>query len=226
MISLDAMELVFEKSEVIQEVEKASFTKETLHRVVTDLESRFWLVGEYPDPQILNQKFNLNFTILKEMLPQINKAMEKRELPEFDIYKRPKNELDPSFVVAVNSLVDISDKRTKSVKLKAVGLTTQKFNVLLNNPLNKAYLENRAEKAFNNVAPVAKTSLGKLVEIGDLQAIKYFHEFTGEHDPNREINNNLNKLISLFMEILIRHVPKDVVDVISKEFDTKLLELN
>lgn len=162
------------------------------------------------------------------MLPSINSALAKRELPEYDPYKRipKKDELDPSFVVAVNSLVDISDKRSKAVKLKGVGLTTNKFNVLLKSRMNKAYYEARAEEAFGNVQPVAKTQLGKLVDSGDLQAIKYYHEFTGVHDPNRELNFNLNKLIALFMEVLIRHVDPKLIDVISQEFDVKLLELN
>ena len=147
-------------------------------------------------------------------------------MPPYDPWVRPKEELDPEFVVAVNFLVDVSDNRSKAVKLKAVGLSTHKFNVLLKNKLNRTYYESRAEEAFNNVAPVAKTSLGKLVDSGDLQAIKYYHEFTGIHDPNKELNQNLNKLISLFMEVLIKHVPPGTVDVISQEFDVKLLELN
>lgn len=200
--------------------------RELLKQVVTQIEARYWLLSEYPDGQKLNELFNLTFEEIKAYLPQINSALAKRELPPYDPYKRNKEELDPAFVVAVNSLVDISDKRSKSIKLKAVGLTTQKFNVLLKNRLNYKYYESRAEEAFSNVAPVAKTSLGKLVDSGDLQAIKYYHEFTGIHDPNKEINRNLNKLISLFMEILVRHVDPKVVDTIAAEFDVKLLELN
>jgi hypothetical protein len=162
------------------------------------------------------------------MLPAINKALEKRELPIYDPWRRipKKDELDPQFVIAVNFLVDVSDKRSKAIKLKAVGLTTHKFNVLLKSKANKHYYETRAEEAFNNVQPVAKTSLGRLVDSGDLQAIKYFHEFTGIHDPNRELNQNLNKLISLFMEVLVRHVDPKLIDTIASEFDAKILELN
>lgn len=218
------MELVFEKSEVKT---IAVNNSEILKQVVTYIEARYWITGVYPDAIKVNEEHGLNFPELRQLLPQINQALTKRELPLFDPERKPsKLELDPSFVIAVNYLVDISDKRSKTIKLKAVGLSTTKFNILLKNPLNKHYYETRAEEAFRNVSPVAKTSLGKLVEVGDLQAIKYYHEFVGEHDPNKEINNNINKLISLFMEILIKHVPKDTVDAISREFDVKLLELN
>lgn len=220
------MQLVFEKSE-IELIEPELSDNELLHQLVTQIEARFWLLGEYPSAQQLNELYKIDFTDLKQLLPRINKALEKRELAPFNPFKKPsKDELDPSFVIAVNSLVDISDKRSKVIKLKAVGLTTQKFNVLLRNSLNKKYYESRAEEAFKNVAPVAKTSLGKLVEVGDLQAIKYYHEFTGEHDPNREINNNLTKMIALLMEILIKHVNKETVEAISREFDTRILELH
>jgi hypothetical protein len=220
------MELTFTKPEPPQVLEEASIDKELLKQLVTQIEARYWLIGEYPDGQTINNLYDLDFSILKLYVPSINRALSKRELPPYDPWKRPKEELDPEFVVAVNFLVDISDKRSKAVKLKAVGLTTHKFNVLLKNKLNRTYYESRAEEAFNNVAPVAKTSLGKLVDSGDLQAIKYYHEFTGIHDPNKELNQNLNKLISLFMEVLIKHVDPKVVDVISQEFDVKLLELN
>ena len=220
------MELTFTKPEPPQIPTELNLDKELLKQLVTQIEARYWLIGEYPDGQTINNLYDLDFTTLKVYLPSINKALAKRELPTYDPFKRPKEELDPEFVVAVNFLVDISDKRSKAVKLKAVGLTTQRFNVLLKNRLNRTYYESRAEEAFNNVAPVAKTSLGKLVDSGDLQAIKYYHEFTNIHDPNKELNLNLNKLISLFMEVLIKHVSPQVIDVISQEFDVKLLELN
>lgn len=220
------MELVFDTYKEAQ-TQDIVVDKTLLQQIVTQIEARFWLTSEYPTGIQLNEMYNTNFGELKLMLPQINQALNKRELPEYDPYKRiaRKDELDPAFVVAVNSLVDISDKRSKAVKLKAVGLSTHKFNVLLKSKMNKAYYESRAEEAFGNVVPVAKTSLGKLVDSGDLQAIKYYHEFTGIHDPNKELNQNLNKLISLFMEILIKHVPSETVDAISREFDVKLLEL-
>jgi hypothetical protein len=221
------MELVFDRPTETTEVVEILYPKETLQQVVTQIEARYWLTGEYPMGTQLNEAFSTDFTILKAMLPAINKALEKRELPPYDPWKRipKKDELDPAFVIAVNSLVDISDKRSKAIKLKAVGMTTHKFNVLLKSKQNKAYYEARAETAFQDVQPVAKTSLGRLVDSGDLQAIKYYHEFTGVHDPNRELNQNLNKIIFLFMEVLVRHVDPKLVDTISQEFEVKLLEL-
>jgi len=219
------MELTFSKLEPTNVVGEL-FTKEQLIYLVTQIEARYWLLSEYPDGVTVGNLYGFDFTQLKAMLPSINSALAKRELPPYDPFLRNEEELDPTFVVAVNFLVDVSDKRSKSVKLKAVGLTSQKFNSLLRNKLNRSYYETRASQAFDEVAPVAKTSLGKLVDSGDLQAIKYYHEFTGIHDPNRELNNNLNKLISLFMEILIKHVDPEVVRTISSEFDIKMLELN
>jgi hypothetical protein len=225
------MELTFPNmTKTLEEKAQAvelSYSKETLHQVVTQIEARYWLIGEYPDGQAINELYELNFTVLKEMLPAVNAALTKRELPSWDPWNKTlaRDELDPAFVIAVNKLVDVSDKRSRTVKLKEVGLTTTKFNILLKSRQNKAYYEARAEEAFGNVAPVAKTSLGKLVESGDLQAIKYYHEFTGIHDPNKELNNNLNKLISLFFEVLVAHVDPKIVDTIAKEFDVKMIEL-
>lgn len=225
------MELTFSSSntKLKEEAGAVEYTvpKELLKNIVTQIEAHFWLLSEYPFGAKINETFGLEFSDLKLMLPRINEALSKRELPPWDPWAKTqkKDELDAAFVVAVNKLVDVSDKRSRTIKLREVGLTTHAFNVLLKSRQNKAYYEARAEAAFSDVAPIAKTSLGKLVESGDLQAIKYYHEFTGIHDPNKELNTNLNKLINLFMEVLITHVPKDLVDTIAKEFDVKLLEL-
>lgn len=218
------MDLTFHKNDLEPSVPVVD--KELLKRVVTQIEARYWLTSEYPDGETLYNLIGVGFLDLKPILPQINSALAKRELPPYDPYVRNRDELDPAFVVAVNKLCDVSDKRSKVIKLKEVGLTTQRFNVLLRSKINRTYYEQRAETAFRDVAPVAKTSLGKLVDSGDLQAIKYYNEWSGEHDPNKELTTNLNKLIALFMEVLIRHVPPELVKTISSEFDVKLLELN
>ena len=218
------MELTFTKTAV--EVSAPVVDKELLKRVVTQIEARYWLTSEYPDGETLYNLTGVGFLDLKPLLPQINSALNKRELPPYDPHQRNSDELDPAFVVAVNKLCDVSDKRSKVIKLKEVGLTSQRFNILLRSKVNRTYYEHRAEQAFRDVAPVAKTSLGKLVDSGDLQAIKYYNEWSGEHDPNRELTSNLNKLIALFMEVLITHVPPELVKVISSEFDIKMLELS
>ncbi len=206
---------------------ETSVPDDVFKNIVTQIEAHFWLLAEYPFGAKINDAFNLEFSDLKQLLPRINQALAKRELPPWDPWAKTqkRDELDPAFVIAVNKLVDVSDKRSRTIKLKEVGLTTHAFNVLLKSKQNKAYYETRAEQAFSDVAPIAKTSLGKLVESGDLQAIKYYHEFTGIHDPNKELNLHLNKLINLLMEVLVAHVPRETVEIITREFDVKMLEL-
>lgn len=193
-------------------------------RIITFMEQTFWMEGEYPASNITCRKFGL--TTLQFYKDKINNTLKLRGLPPYDYKsKLAEGELDAQFLVACNLICDTLDKRSRSMKLKAVNLTTQQFQVMLHNKDHLEYYKKRVDKSFKGVEESAKLSLSRNVEAGDLQSIKYYHEFTGIHDPNKEITTNLNKLISLFFEVLVRHVPVDVVDKIASEFDVQLLQL-
>lgn len=201
--------------------------KDLVARLVTQIEMSFWLFNEYPNVTELANKLQVATGTVRSHIKEINRVLALREMFPYseDGIRRARNELDPFFVVACNLLCDSNDKRSKSVKLKTVGMTTRRWEQLLEEPDHRDYFVARVDKAFNNVAQAAKLAIAKNVESGDLQSIKYFHEFQGIHDPNKEIQTNLYKIISLFMEVLIRHAPPGVVDAVSREFDVKLLEL-
>lgn len=214
------------------QVQEVDVYKELTLSVVTQIELSWWLDGKYPDQATLESKFSINGNTLSLIEPRINEILGTRDLPPVDFLrtqfseaKKVEPDLDPYFVVAVNLLCDTLDKRSKAVKLNTVGLSTKKFNVFMEKKAYKEYFRLRVDKVFGNVSESAKLSLAKAVEAGDLQAIKYYHEYTREFDPNKESTLNLNRLIMLFMEILIRHVSPNVVEAVARDFDVKLLEL-
>lgn len=210
---------------------KEEIQKDLIEQIATQLDTEFWLKGSYPDQKKLEARFHLVPLQLEEIGPRINSILTKRDLPNY-VFKssaiqeaeRVHSDLDPYFVVACTLLCDTLDKRARSVKLKAIGMSTKRFNVLLEDKAHLEFYRHRVDKAFKGTSESAKLSLAKNVEAGDLQSIKYFHEFSQEYDPNQELKLNLNKLINLFMEVLVRHVPVETVDAISRDFEMKLLE--
>lgn len=203
--------------------------------IVTQLETGFWLTGSYPFQEEIERRFQIGATHLKELETAINATLRKRDLPPYYIRSNEvkeaesearKSDLDPLFVVACNLICDTLDKRAKAVKLKAVGLTTKRWQVLLEDKKHQAYYSERVNKAFGNASESAKIALVKNVEAGDLQSLKYYHEFSREFDPNKELTTNLLQIIAHFMEILVKHVSPQVVEAVSYEFEEKLLELN
>ena len=212
--------------------ENVDVYKDFALNVTTQLELKFWINGVYPSQAELEDKFQVNGNSFYLIEKKVNSMLQVRGLPPVEweptaISKARKSEpdLDPYFVVAVSLVCDTFDKRSRSVKLKAANLTTKQFTAFLQKPKYLEYYIHRVNQAFKGTSESAKLSLSRNVEAGDLQSIKYFHEYTKEFDPNREVQINLVKLVNLLMEILSRHVPTNIIEAVSREFDVKMLEL-
>ena len=182
-------------------------------RAATAYEMQFWTNGNYGEIDV--EKFNPK---------AVNELLKERGLPSLS-GKKP-NGLDPRFVVACDLICDTLDKKSKAIKLKSVGLTTRQWNAYLRVSEYKDYFKKKVDLTFKDADESARLSLAKNLEAGDLQSIKFYMEFTGQHDPNKEITTNLNKLINLFMEVLIRYVDPKTLQLITSEFDVKLLEID
>ncbi len=138
---------------------------------------------------------------------------------------RPQNSLDPFFVVAVNLLCDVSDKRSKAAKIKEASLTTKQFEAFLGIPSHKKYLEDRLAKVFTKSVDIsADLALARNVESGDLQSIKYYKELTGKYRPNQEISINLGIVVGRLMEILSSKLEPKLMAEIAYEFEAVLIE--
>ena len=225
---------LFATNSLVSSDPKPNISNQLRTSIVTQLESSFWLQGHYLFQEEVEKFFNISADTLKSMEKEINSVLERRDLPKFTVRSKTekiaikearKSDLDPNFVVAVSLLCDTLDKRAKPVKLKAAGLTTKAWLALLNDKKNQEYWAERVRKTFGQAEETAKTSLVRNVEAGDLQSIKYYHEFSGLFKPNEETQLNLLKIVAYFMEILVKHVPTNVVEAVAGEFESKLLEL-
>lgn len=139
----------------------------------------------------------------------------KEELGTSDLAIRQK--------MVIKVLLDVHDARTIKAKLSSVGSTTLEYQQWLKDPLFKKKLNSAIDRRFNNLEGEAKLALGKLVLGGDLQAIKYFHEFTGLFRPESETVVNLTKILAQLMEILVRYVEPAQLSEIATEIEAKVL---
>jgi len=187
----------------------------------------FVLENETATLEELQEKFGLSPEGYSELLPQLCAALQKRgwDLPDQlwpVVKKAPQKQLDPFFTLAVELICDFTDKRAKGVKIKAAGLTSLKFNRLLDDKRHSDYFEKKLAAAKKKAASTADVSLIRLVDSGDLQGIKYFNEFTGRYKEDG-VAVNLIGLLSRMMEILARHVEPGVLTIIADEIETNVL---
>lgn len=194
-----------------------------IEEVITYYETQYWMENDYPSTKTVLDKWKLTHEELKLLLPTINAALTgSRGLPPVEISpgpKKPRDELDPFFVLAVNYLTDISDKRGKSVKFTAAGITSLRFNALLRQENHKAYFDLRVQEALKGTKTSADLGLAKNVESGDLNAIKYFNELTGVYRPENSNQMALGVLLGVLMEILSKRLDPAIMVEIADEFE-------
>jgi len=128
--------------------------------------------------------------------------------------------------MAIKLLLDLNDARTMKAKLTSIGSSTLEYNQWLKNPAFAKKLSSAIDRRFSGLEQESKLALGKLVLAGDLQAIKYFHEFTGLFKPETETVINLTKILAQLMEILVRYVEPSQLAEIAGELESKVLNVS
>jgi len=125
--------------------------------------------------------------------------------------------------MAIKLVLDVNDSRTLKAKLTSIGATTIEYGQWLKDPTFLKKLNTGIDRRFSNLQGDAKLGLAKLVIDGDLQAIKYFHEFTGLFKPENETVVNLTKILAQLMEVLVRYIDPGLLSQIADELESKVL---
>ena len=124
------------------------------------------------------------------------------------------------FINACNLLLDFSDRRSKQAKLKSLGITTREWAMWLKLPKCLMYFQQETESWFTHVTPVdAKQALSRAVEIGDLNAVKYYHELQNIYRPGQETMLNITAVLAQIMEILVKYVEPAKLSLIASELE-------
>lgn len=185
-----------------------------IREIATWFEVEYWKDMEYPPVEAAMKFSGLDKQQLELAREAINKQVEARGLPPVGSFSVPKVQqrvVDPMFAAYCVHILNTLDKRPIAAKLKELGVSTTKWNALLNNKMNKAYYESRLNAMFKDTEMSAKMGLIRNVESGDLAAIKYFNEVSGVYRPNQEILLNLGVIIGKIMEILASQVDSQVL---------------
>ena len=190
------------------------------------IEFYFWEKGKLPSSALLKMK-GLDVDVYS-----ISEQLEARNLPVYPPVGKKTDAvlsedvtydgLDPMFMLACNRVMNVNDVRSLATKLKDVGLTVGQWNAFLADPVNQKYAKERISNLGTSISINAQLGLGKAVATGDLNAIKYYHEFSGEFRPGAEEALNLKMVIMVLMEILVRFVDPKVMPQIADELEGAL----
>lgn len=204
---------------------KPDYDEDLKNDILTYYESMFWLNSSVPTHADVKERFELTDKEFETYYNLVEEPLKNRGVKLPPLHPPVKNrrggsELDPFFAMACSLICDTADKRSTAAKLKSLGLTTKQWQALLRQPGHADYFQKRLNIAFGDTEHAAKLSLAKNVESGDLQSIKYYHEFTGKYKPQNETNLNLVFLLGRLMEILSKRIDPAVLAEIADEIET------
>lgn len=118
--------------------------------------------------------------------------------------------LTPIQLVVANTLLDLEDTRSVKKKLQDAGCTTTQYNAWMRDEEFRHYLQTRAEQLVGtDLKHEALLALADRVKNGDMKAIEYYHEFTGQYVRQSQSNSagpDINVLLTRVIEIIIDEV--------------------
>ena len=133
--------------------------------------------------------------------------------------EKPSEALLPEQVMAINAILNPFDKTSVRDKLKALDISTQKYNAWKAQPAFQKYMKERAEALFSQAAPDAYLAVVKGVQSNDLQFTKLYLEMSNLYNPKVQVEVNIQMVLTRVVEILTKHVPGDILLTISEELE-------
>jgi hypothetical protein len=182
-----------------------------------------WNLRSYvPKPEWIAQFFN---TTVEEVTSCLNAPETQRRLSARGIPVDSQNFLTAEQIAAANLMLDYTDTRSQSAKLKSAGINTQTWNGWLADPIFNRYLRSRAESLLDQVGVAeAHTALLKQTARGNVQAIKLLYEVTGRHRDSTSLN--VEFFINRVVEIIQTHVKDpETLQGIAKDFQQLFQEI-
>lgn len=119
--------------------------------------------------------------------------------------------LTPIQLVVANALLDLTDTRSDKKKLQDAGCTTTQYNGWMRDENFRGYIQHRAEQIVGtDLKHDAFLALADRVKSGDMKAIEFYMELTGQFTRQTASSNNngpdLNNAIVRIIEIVIDEV--------------------
>lgn len=196
-----------------------------IQRLVTFYQVRYDYEKAYPTKEIVQEHFQLSDEDFYLHLEKVNDILvSKRDYPPVE-NPIPIDEIDPDFVHAVHLVTDPFNKASLGAKMKNIGKTTAWFNTQLKKPINKKYYDDLQHETYGYIPNLAKQTLTKLVESGDLQALKYAEEKLGIYRPNQQAMLDFTKIISQLMEVLVTYLKPEQLEEIASKFE-RIIDVN
>ncbi len=122
--------------------------------------------------------------------------------------------LTPVQLVVANTMLDLIDTRSQKKKLQDLNVSTTVYNTWLKDPVFQDYLRTRAESMLGENQHEAHLALLDKVRMGDMKALEFYYEMTGQYTRASATGQNSNSVAVDIQNLLVR-----ILEIINDEVD-------
>lgn len=171
-------------------------------KIISYCEQQWFLQGVLPTPETLCDKFNITHRAIKQFLDneEVQQSFDARGIPTIS-----GRDLTPEMITALNTMLNVYDRRSERKKLADMGLTERKWDSWRRDPKVQEYMATRTEQILSGALPDAHLALVERVRNGDLGALKFYYEMTGRY-TGQGSNLDIRDLLNRVFEVISLHV--------------------
>lgn len=187
--------------------------------VLCYIEERWLRKQIFPEVAEISRKSGVDQVKVVEALsnPLVQQSLEVRGIP----LVVADNNLKANQVACINLLLNFSDRRTQSAKLKALGINPSTFQGWKRQaPFAEAYRA-AAERLFGEAMPDIHLATIDRARDGDMAAIKQVYAMQGYWDDHKSVETmNIRFVMVRLLETIQKHVKDPVaLQAIATEFE-------
>ena len=172
-----------------------------------------WLLsvdsGKLETPETVWAEYSNSFTqvgLSEIMLDGLYRDKEFHRAIYLRGIRHENNGLDARMVLGLQVLTDFTSKKSPLAKLKLVGIKPYEYTAWLNYKPFAEKLAKMSTKALGGSVSNAKITLANRAVDGDLNAIKFLFEVTGEHDPATKAQFDGMRLVRGMAELMMEYI--------------------
>jgi len=109
-------------------------------------------------------------------------------------------------LLALQAVMNPGATGTLTARLRSVNVSPSTWAIWMKDPTFKSYYTAMGSSVLEEAVPMMKTSLANLATKGDLNAIKFAMEVTGEYNPANQAAIEVKAVLAAVVEIISKHV--------------------
>ena len=186
--------------------------------ILTLIEEEHLRTGTFPDLSLIKRKTGYTQEIIVEKIsdPLMKQCLDRRGINYLDV-----DRLTGEQIACINLLLNVSDRRSQTAKLKALGIPPVTFQNWKRQKYFMDSFKQAGEKLFGECQPEVNKALVEQATAGDMKAIEYLNKLTNYYDPKNADAFNVQLIMVRLLETIQKHVrDPHQLTAIAEEFES------